>query len=267
MNPTPASERDTAITFLGTAGYHPNERRQTLGVLLPDLGLAFDAGTGTHRLARLCRGDELTVLLSHSHLDHIIGLTFLVVPVLKGQLRRVRVLGLPEHLAAVREHLFAPTLFPVAPPFEFEELPQQLELPGGGVVRHVQMPHPGGSVGYRIDWPDRSLAYITDTTAGPDAPYEPLIAGVDLLLHECNFGDAQSEWAAPTGHSHLTPVVELAQRNRVGRLCLMHFDPSLPGDDPVGLAAAREIFPVTEVVNDLQTVWLPGRGPTAESTA
>ncbi len=256
MTSPAAADRDIAITFLGTSGYHPTERSQTLGVLLPDLGLAFDAGTGTQRLTRLCRGDELTVLLSHAHLDHIIGLTFLVVPVLKGILRRVRVVGLPEHLAAVRDHLFAPALFPVAPPFEFEELPERLALPDGGVVRHVRTPHPGGSVGYRIDWADRSLAYITDTTARPGAAYESLVEGVDLLLHECNFGDRQAEWAEPTGHSHLTPVLEVARRCRVGRLCLMHFDPSLPGPDPVGLAAAREIFPATELMHDLQTVWL-----------
>jgi len=267
VTPTPTPGRDIAVTFLGTAGYHPTERRQTLGVLLPDLGLAFDAGTGTHRLPRLCKTDELTVLLSHAHLDHIIGLTFLVVPVLKQQLRRVRVLGRPEHLAAVRDHLFAPALFPVAPPFEFEVLPERLELPAGGVLRHLPLAHPGGSVGYRIDWPDRSLAYITDTTAGPAAPYEDLIAGVDLLLHECNFTDAQSKWAEPTGHSHLTPVAELARRCRVGRLCLMHFDPTLAGDDPVGVATAREIFPATELLTDLQTVWLSGRSPVVDPPA
>ncbi|MFM7160481.1 MAG: hypothetical protein ACKO3P_08920, partial [Planctomycetaceae bacterium] len=70
-----------------------------------------------------------------------------------------------------------------------------------------------------------------------------------------------------TGHSHLTPVLDMARRCRVGRLCLMHFDPSLPESDPVGLAACREIFPATELMHDLQTVWLGRREQSRGVTA
>jgi hypothetical protein len=63
------------VEFLGTGGYHPNERRHTACVLLPEIGLAFDAGTSVFRLPPRLESKELDVFLSHAHLDHIAGLT------------------------------------------------------------------------------------------------------------------------------------------------------------------------------------------------
>jgi ribonuclease BN (tRNA processing enzyme) len=94
------------------------------------------------------------------------------------------------------------------------------------------------------------LAYVTDTTARPDAPYLQAIAGADLLVHECYFPDSLAELAELTGHSVTTPVAQLARAAGVGRLVLVHVDPSAEGDDPINLAAARGIFPQTLVGHD-----------------
>jgi len=107
-------------------------------------------------------------------------------------------------------------------------------------------------VGFRIDWPDRSLAYITDTTAPGD--YTDFIRGVDVLIHECYFPDNLSEWAAKTGHSAATPVAQLATDANVGRLLLVHVDPQRPDDDPVGMASIRSIFPNTQLAEDLMEI-------------
>ena len=122
---------------------------------------------------------------------------------------------------------------------------------GGRLSFRVQE-HPGGSVGYRIDWPGRSLAYVTDTVA--DGGTADFVRGVDLLIHECNFPDSLSDLALRTGHSHTTPVCELARDAGVGRLFLSHFDPYAALDDPVGIEAARSIHPATELAEDGMTV-------------
>src|SRR5690606_25909738 len=93
--------------------------------------------------------------------------------------------------------------------------------------------HPGGSLGYRLDWPDRSMAYVTDTTADRDSI--DFIRGVDLLIHECTFTDDLHDLAERSGHSHTTPVCELARDAGVGRLVMTHFDPCSGKDDPVDL--------------------------------
>lgn len=242
------------LTFLGTGGYHPNERRHTACLLLPDLGVALDAGTGFFRVQERLKTSTLDVFLTHAHLDHVCGLTFFLVPVLQGQVQTVRIHGTSAVLCAVREHLFAKALFPVDPPFEWCELaePSEVDLPDGGLLSWIPLEHPGGAVGYRLDWPDRSLAYITDTTA--PGHYQSFIRGVDVLIHECYFPDEQHEWAQKTGHSSASEVARVAQAAAVGRLYLVHVDPQKPDDDPVGLDGIRRIFPQTELAEDLQDI-------------
>ncbi len=237
------------VLLLGTGGYHPNERRHTACVMLPEIGVVFDAGTSFFRVAERLQTKQLDVFLSHAHLDHVFGLTTFLAPLMKGDVERFRVHGTPKTLDAVQEHLFSESLFPVRPKYEFVELEPEIAIPKGGVLTHSPLIHPGGSVGFRITWPDRSLAYITDTTVSDS--YLDFIRGVDLLIHECYFPDELSEWAAKTGHSHTTPVAELARSAEVGRLLLVHIDPMRPDDDPIGLETAREIFPATELAEDL----------------
>lgn len=242
------------LIFTGTGGYHPNERRHTAGVLLPDLGIALDAGTGFFRVQSLLRHDQLDVFLTHAHLDHICGLTFFLVPVLQGQVSAVRVHGTAQVLQAVRQHLFARELFPVDPPFEWHTLPdgQGVPVPQGGQLTWLPLAHPGGSTGFRIDWPDRSLAYITDTTASED--YVDFIRGVDVLIHECYFGDELAEWAQRTGHTAAAGVARIAALAQPRRLYLMHVDPQRADDDPVGLPGIQSVFPGTVLAEDLMEI-------------
>lgn len=240
------------VQVLGTGGYHPNERRHTACILLPELGVVFDAGTSVFRLPERLKTPEIQLFLTHSHLDHIVGLTYLLVPLAKGTITRVEVHGTPRTLAAVRQHLFAEPVFPVLPNYEWRELAARVAVPRGGTVTHTPLRHPGGSVGYRLDVQGRSLAYITDTTV--DGSYLDFIRGVDVLIHECYFPDEHADWSDKTGHSNTTPVAELARAAEVGRLYLTHIDPQCPGDDPIGLATARAIFPATELAEDLMTI-------------
>lgn len=244
------------LIFLGTGGYHPNERRHTLSVMLPEIGLVFDAGTGFFRAAAHLQTRTLDVFLTHAHLDHVVGLPWLLVPLNRGELERVRIHAAERTLDAVRKHLLAEPLFPVklGPDYgyEFRALQQEVAVGKDGRLTHFPVEHPGGAVGYRIDWPERSLAYVTDTRAPGD--YLEAIRGVNVLIHECNFADDQAEWAEKTGHSHTSAVAQLARDAGVGRLILTHFDAQRLDDDPVGLAAARAIFPRTELSEDLMAV-------------
>ena len=124
-------------------------------------------------------------------------------------------------------------------------------MPSGGRLTFFPLEHHGGSLGYRLDWPGHSLAYVTDTTASPDAEYVQKIRGVDLLVHECYFADAHADWAKQTGHSWTTAVAQVAREARARRLVLVHFDPLSTDDDPIGLDVARAIFPSTEIGEDL----------------
>lgn len=238
------------LVLLGTTGYHANDRRQTACLMLPEPGVVLDAGTGFYRVSDYLTTDTLDVFLTHVHLDHCVGLTYMFDVRYRTPLQRATAHAEPDKLEAIREHLFAKLLFPVHPPIELAPLPPKVELADGGVLTHFPLKHPGGSVGFRLDWPDRSMAYVTDTVAAPDAPYVDHLHGVDLLVHECYFNDDETEQAELTGHSCLGQVVQVAAKANVGRLVLVHINPLLENDDDIGLSGARQVFANTQIGAD-----------------
>jgi len=244
------------LVLLGTTGYHPSEHRHTPCMLLPEVGVMFDAGTAMFRAARFLNANSLDIFLSHAHLDHIIGLTYLFSVVREYPLQQIRVFGEAEKLAAIEEHLFSEFIFPARPPMAFHELGANgsVEAHGGVRVSHFPLQHVGGTLGFRVDGPEGSMAYVTDTTAAVDADYVERIRGVDLLVHECYFPDGQEEWAAKTGHSCTTPVAQVARAAGVGQLVLVHVDPLATEVDPIGLEAARRVFPNTQLGADLMQI-------------
>src|SRR3989304_4873687 len=110
------------LILLGTTAYHPNARRHPPCLLLPECGVMLDAGTATYRAGEYLKTPELDIFLTHAHLDHVVGLTYLFSVMHAHPLRRITLHALPEKLAAVEEHLFSDALFPARPPFEFRPL-------------------------------------------------------------------------------------------------------------------------------------------------
>jgi ribonuclease Z len=242
------------LVLLGTTGYHPNDLRQTACLMLPEIGIVLDAGTGFYRVRDYLQTPSLDVYLTHAHLDHVIGLTYLFDVLHERPLERVTVRGDATKLAAIQTHLLNETLFPAPLPCLYAPLEGPVDLPQGGRMTYFPLEHPGGSLGYRLDWPSHSLAYVTDTTASPTADYVSRIHGVDVLLHECYFPDGCEDLARRTGHSCTSAVAETARAAGVGQLILMHCNPLVSQPDPIDLPAARRIFANTAVGRDRMVV-------------
>ena len=242
------------LHFLGTTGYHPNNQRQTACVMLPEIGVILDAGTGIFRARDLIETDHLDIFLSHVHLDHCVGLTFLYDVLWEKDVSRVTVHVAAEKIAALEEALFHADLFPVKPNFEIQPLQPVTELAGGQKLTAIEVEHPGGAHAFRIDFADRSMAYVTDTVAAEDAAYVPSIAGVQTLLHECYFPDGWEDRAKLTGHSCLTPVAKVAALAKAERLFLVHINPLNESSQPLDLDSVRDIFSEIEVASDQQVI-------------
>lgn len=223
--------------------------------MLPELGVIFDAGTGIFRARDLIQTDTLDIFLSHVHLDHCIGLTFLYDILYEKEISRVTVHVASDKVDAIKNHLYSKELFPVEPNFEFREFDgQPIQLSDGAQIKLVDLVHPGGSNGFRIDWSDRSMAYITDTTAHPDSDYVDFISGVRTLIHECYFPDGFEDRAALTGHSCLTPVAQVAAKAKSERLYLVHINPLDESDEPLDLGSVADIFSEITVAKDQLTI-------------
>ena len=242
---------------LGVNGYIPSHGRQSMAFLLltGEAAILLDAGTGVARLLEepireLLEGYEsLDVVLSHYHLDHVVGLSFLpgVWPD-----RPVRIHAPDRPLvdtdaAEALCRLIHPPLFPILlpefpMPVELERLSGETASIGGLEVRLRRQEHPGGSVGLRFG---DALAYVTDTVADPGTA--DLVAGVRLLLHEV-WTEAGGE-AGSTGHSAADDVARIAVEGRVGRLMPVHHHPRSSQADLERLAEElARLAPGVEVV-------------------
>jgi ribonuclease BN (tRNA processing enzyme) len=224
---------------LGVNGYIPSHGRQSAAflVLAGEAALLLDAGTGVARLLEepildLLEGfGSLEVVLTHYHLDHVVGLSYLP-GVWPTRPVRIHAPGPPlvdTDPAEALCRLIHPPLFPVPlpefpMPVELERLTGESAVIGGIDVRLRRQEHPGGSVGLRLG---DAMAYVTDTVA--DRASAELAAGVDLLLHEVWFESGGR--AAATGHSAADDVARIAVEAGVRRLMPVHHHPrSSPAD-------------------------------------
>lgn len=240
------------FTFLGTSGFHPSSARHTTGLAVPELGVLFDAGSGSFRVPEVFAiepGDEkpLDIYLTHAHLDHIIGLTFFVAWQAQNRFGAIRVFAQQHVHDAIDEHLFSEHLFPVQLDYErvIIDVGKPLPLRDGSTLTTRVQDHRGVSLGYRLDTADgRALAFCTDAIARPnDQSAIEFVRDVDVLIHECHFDDADAHLDEPTGHSSMSNVCQIAVAAGVSRVVLTHINPYYDPSRPLDVEAAHTKFP------------------------
>jgi phosphoribosyl 1,2-cyclic phosphodiesterase len=213
------------------------------------LGLALDKEFGS-------RSMKLTLLISHTHWDHIQGLPFFTPAYNQNNL--IRVLGyegaragLATILASQMETPFFPVSLRELPShLAIEEL-KEMEFQIGNVeVRSKFANHPGICAGYRLFTSSGSIAYFPDSE-----PYEQLklqlasrdgisedeardfataerkkmvefIQGCDLAILDAQYTDEEYTKHIGWGHSSVSSVVSLALDADVRQLLLFHHDPN-----------------------------------------
>ena len=213
----------------------------------------LDGGTGLRFYGLDMGADKFsgTILLSHLHWDHVQGLPFF--PQALHEESKAQVFGPPEEdmsFADAISNFVRPPYFPVT----LSHLPGDIELAdmweesvtiGDATVTARSVPHQGRTNGYRIEWPDFSLAYIPDHQEPEDsstiAPgVLDLANDVDLLIHDAQFSPellaARSDWG------HCTPdyAAHVADSAGASMLALFHHDP-LHDDDAVDSMLERVV--------------------------
>ncbi len=203
--------------------------------------LIFDAGSGLREagLSLMSEGiAEFDVFFTHTHYDHIIGLPYFkpiyrcssAVRFWSGHLH-----GTMSTAEMINEFM-RPPWFPVGTGICQASLDTVDFRPGETLsprkdvsIRTMSLVHPGGCVGYRIEWGGRAVALVYDTEHEPgilDPALLDFIAGADLMIYDCTY--LESEMATFRGYGHSTGMhgSQLAKAAGVTRLAMFHHDPS-----------------------------------------
>jgi CheY-like chemotaxis protein/phosphoribosyl 1,2-cyclic phosphodiesterase len=219
--------------------------------------LIFDCGTGArvlgaHLMANAPQPIEATILLSHTHWDHIQGFPFFTPLFVPGN--KFHVCGpkganssLPEVLSGQMEF----TYFPV----ELAQLGAVINYHDIGEGSHdledvristELLNHPAIALGYRIEADGASLLYLCDhepyweqlwhSDSEPgriesilhdgDRRHALFMQNADVVIHDAQY--TPEEYAAKKnwGHSTYSYVTQLAAAAGVKRLFLTHHDPT-----------------------------------------
>jgi len=199
-----------------------------------DQNIVLDCGTGMMELPKFLHKDasQITVLLSHPHADHLLGLP--LSPVVFDPGKQIAVYGTIKKGRNVRQQVcsfMAPPLWPVGPdllPAEitFRELPERLQL-GGVTVEAMDGAHPGGVSLFRLTGGGKSLVFMTDCTVTEENLPEltEFARNCDLLL--CDGQYSQQEWKGREhfGHSTWVAAAQLGAACGARQVRIIHHDP------------------------------------------
>lgn len=198
----------STIRVLGCSGGISKDMRTTS--LLLDEDTLIDAGTGVGDLSL----DELKkidqVFLTHSHLDHICSIAFLVDAVGAARTHPLKVYGLKETIDALKQHIFNNVIWPDFTRIPSAEKPfvtlHEISLAhtvqlGARSVTALPVRHSIPAVGYQIGSGEGKLVFSGDT--GPCEEFWTVINRLDNVRHliiENSFPDSNIALANISGH-------------------------------------------------------------------
>jgi phosphoribosyl 1,2-cyclic phosphodiesterase/CheY-like chemotaxis protein len=223
--------------------------------------IILDAGTGIRQLGMSLATEfngqplNLTLLLTHTHWDHIQGFPFFV-PAYNPK-NTVRILGYEgarQGLAAAIGAQMESPFFPIG----LKELPgnisieelRDMDFPVGNVqVQAKFVNHPGICVGYRLNTSAGAIVFIPDNEpfhrmrSNPnfasaadaksleyaeqqDEKLLEFVQGAEVLIMDSQYDCQEYESHVGWGHACLDDVADLAARAHVKRLFLFHHDPT-----------------------------------------
>lgn len=210
--------------------------------------LVFDAGTGIKALSdrlmtRKQIGLDIRIFISHPHWDHINALPFFAPLYIRGN--NIEILGPCQRNICVEDYIKSQmdgVYFPITAQ-EFGARINYINLKEGVVdieqrikVRTMLLNHPGQCLGYKVEYGNYVLCYVTDNELYPEntglrdegyiSKLESFIHGATILITDTTYLDTEYPNYVNWGHSPISEVTGLAHRAKIETLYIVHHDPS-----------------------------------------
>lgn len=224
--------------------------------------LILDAGSGIAGVqpSQLAGdGARVSLLLTHYHWDHLLGLPFFATLYDPRQSLTIHTPTLESHDPSWLDTIFRSPFFPV--PYHGLPNKPQVEMVSTGAVSlpgfaisAIGLNHPDGCLAYRIKGASGDLVYATDHEFGDPAFDEPLAAfakGASAIVLDAHFTPEERPHHQGWGHSDWRQCAEFAAANGIARLWLFHHKPGRPDRALEEIRDhARKIFAATETASE-----------------
>ncbi len=231
----------------------------------------LDAGTGLRVLGEELMatrfgkgGGRATLLVTHTHWDHIQGFPFFRPAYVNGNSFQIAGMhqinkGLETAMHHQQQYQNFPVLLSQMPArITFNALSEDAGLSIGGLsISTTVLNHPGGACAYRVDHGDHAVVYATDTEHYPEIDLRllALCLGADVLIYDATYTPEEYREHVGWGHSTWQKGIELATAAGVKALHLFHHHPSHSDEFMEAvLAEARKSFPETHLAREGWTV-------------
>ncbi|HEY9166829.1 MAG TPA: MBL fold metallo-hydrolase [Candidatus Kryptonia bacterium] len=224
--------------------------------------LILDAGTGIRNLGnKLVAGKKKVrayIMITHPHWDHIQGFPFFRPAFIEGN--EITIVG-PEANGVKLDEIISEQMNKIYFPVKLSELDAKINFIPlgegsinalGATVETIYVNHPGFTVGYKITFRNKTLAYISDNEpysretahyftnnelrvlklfenypGDPNRRTIDFIKGADVLIHDSTYTPEQYRDHIGWGHSDYLFTLKVAAQAGVKKLFLFHYDPSL----------------------------------------
>ncbi|MEW6730139.1 MAG: MBL fold metallo-hydrolase [Acidobacteriota bacterium] len=198
----------------------------------------FDAGSGIRELgAEMMKSMPIhaRMFFTHYHWDHVLGFPFFVPAYVPGN--EFDIYGEKKRGLSPRQILAGQMSFPYFPvtleamraKLTFHTIkPSQLLKFDEVTIKTHRLNHPFDAMGYRVEYRGSAVAYITDYEHfdHTDEPLVEFVRGVDAMIYDSAFSDAEYVTKHGWGHSTWEEGIKLAKASDVKMLIISHHEPA-----------------------------------------